>query len=868
MAGILDLGALKNSVAPNLNGFNQGTNDPVFGDVGGAPGATIFNEDSTTFNTTNMEATYALDSFFFNWPGLDTLDAFNVYPYNFIVHDNGSPVLILNMPLMPQNINISVPSTTVTTVTMGSISEEHNGAPLRPIVVSGTSGIKPVSNISENQDTNGSPSSGLLNYLFANTISAVGSSAQNAANAASNIYNAVAGNNAINSPLVANSTEELENTLTGYEVIHSMMRFFDWYLDAKKNGATNLCLCFCMYKDRMFYDVSLNGYNVRKAAGTMEYEYTINMTAWRRRKEAPGGVPEPTTVKTGTAGISPNYLAKLNLALQTATATIASVSDILNGVRADFSANVLQPIKQVGLLIAAAANAKLAVNNFPNTIANSLKDAVSKFHQANQNPKVINNINNALTAHGIRSGLANDGQHWGAATDYFSNKYPYANTPSGQSKSGTTAGFSSALTTKGQDSDPINQIFANPDSFQDVLALIPINQLELNAKTQQLITNATNAALAMTAVDVAKTRESVNTFSAQLSATAVARGLNTDDIALLSAFNDVIMTMDTLINSMQSQNPNPTNDYVQFFANYAATQGITFEANASKFYIPFPYGATLESLAYQYLGNADRWMEIAAINALKPPYIDETGFQVPLLDSGSGNNVIVSSSDNLYIGQVVLLKSSTQSTSKRHITKIVVESPVETVVFFDGAPNLNLFTVADGAYFQAFLPGTVNSNMMIAIPSKVPVNIPGSIQVNPDLQDLTSIAAIAKVDFLLATKSTYGGYYDLAFGAGDILLSSGMNNLVQAGLIKLLTKQNELLNDPTFGNPIQVGSNSSDINLGKALNALSNTFAQDPRFTGIIAGKAQMTGPTVAVSIVAGVSGSKAYLPLTAAIPV
>ena len=47
------------------------------------------------------------------------------------------------------------------------------------------------------------------------------------------------------------------------------------------------------------------------------------------------------------------------------------------------------------------------------------------------------------------------------------------------------------------------------------------------------------------------------------------------------------------------------------------------------------YGESLESLATRYLGDPNKWIDIAIANGLKPPYIDEVGIRIPLLSNGS-----------------------------------------------------------------------------------------------------------------------------------------------------------------------------------------------------------------------------------------
>jgi hypothetical protein len=86
-----------------------------------------------------------------------------------------------------------------------------------------------------------------------------------------------------------------------------------------------------------------------------------------------------------------------------------------------------------------------------------------------------------------------------------------------------------------------------------------------------------------------------------------------------------------------------------FWQGQAALSNINFTKPDSKIAVPFPYKITLEQLSATYLGSPERWIEIAALNGLQAPYVDEEGFSYKLTANGSANQITIGSADNLYI---------------------------------------------------------------------------------------------------------------------------------------------------------------------------------------------------------------------------
>ena len=182
-------------------------------------------------------------------------------------------------------------------------------------------------------------------------------------------------------------------------------------------------------------------------------------------------------------------------------------------------------------------------------------------------------------------------------------------------------------------------------------------------------------------------------------------------------------------------------DYYQFYSDYAITNGVNFNSNnISRFFVPFPLGASLEQMATQYLGSPDRWIELAALNALKAPYVDEAGYYIPVLASAGGDTLTVSDPKYLYVGQIVNVVSNQVRSTKRKVAGIDRVNAVQTILTFVDVPGspLTVYRPTDNAQIQAFVPNTVNSNMLLAIPSTAPATDQTAFKTSPEIDQLNS----------------------------------------------------------------------------------------------------------------------------------
>lgn len=249
------------------------------------------------------------------------------------------------------------------------------------------------------------------------------------------------------------------------------------------------------------------------------------------------------------------------------------------------------------------------------------------------------------------------------------------------------------------------------------------------------------------------------------------------------------------------------------------------------------YGESLESLATRYLGDPNKWIDIAIANGLKPPYIDEVGIRIPLLSNGSGNQINLAGTDingnlnidRLYINQPVFLQSTTQVVVDQRTIISLRQVPVssEIIIELDGDRNMDIYKTAENAYIRVFAPNTVNSSFYVLIPSQEPLPDDRNDEVPWFLAKSAEDEKRAKIDLAIDDNG------ELTFTTnGDVKLSYGIDNAIQAIKLKIITELGSLRYHPTFGLVNVVGTRNSNIDEVRELltQSILNQIQSDSRF--------------------------------------
>jgi len=249
------------------------------------------------------------------------------------------------------------------------------------------------------------------------------------------------------------------------------------------------------------------------------------------------------------------------------------------------------------------------------------------------------------------------------------------------------------------------------------------------------------------------------------------------------------------------------------------------------------YGEDLQSLAHRYLGDPNKWIDIAIANGLKPPYIDEVGQSIPLLSNGNGNQINLAETDingnlnidKLYINQPVFLRSNTQVVPDQRTIISITQVPVsgEIILELDGPMNLDLYQILDNASIRVFAPNTINSAFYILIPSSDALPDDRTDEVPWFLAKSAEDEKRAKIDLAIDNNG------ELTFTTNnDIRLSYGLENAIQAVKLKIITELGSLRYHPEFGLVNIIGQKNLDIDEMKhaITESITSQIQADSRF--------------------------------------
>lgn len=791
---------------------------------------------------------------FLNFAAINGLDFRKVYPYSFSISEefnNESNIIKeIFLPLPPNSFVMDIPSATQLTVTLGGIVEESNGAPLRNINISGSTGIvnKFTSIYNSELKTESSSDTGFFkkaaDYAIRygglnNTVNAIENVQETAQNAIQRVGRSLGLSNSINFyPL--NEKEDKVQKVTGFYWFHSLLRFFEYYLHIKKTKAgRKIRLGFNVYKDKQFFHVTLNNFRWQKIPGSIEYNYSISLTAWKKANSPEKG---PGALNVGSTPVSKNFnlFDTIRQSIAGLRQTALSLQDVFYALDQDVYENFFSPLNELGLFVKDLQGIGAACGDFLDQFSNgSFSNAISNAIKNDENLYSI--VLQSATKDNYVFGSSDSG---GSAIADLDKK-------TSQSKN-----------TK-KNILP-NDMVKNPYKYWQVYDQIPIQSLELDQKSSEAISVKIEKVRNFEVNDILKRKKKFEFLSKTFSEISTKdRRLNLKNIQMSSVLNELIIQCDVLINFLKNQDKNASNDYYSYYIDYAVSNGLNLDLARSKFFVPFPVGSTLESLSLTYLGDPGKWMEIAAINGLKSPYIDEEGFTVQLKSNGSQATALLATRENFYIGQVVTIKSNTVTPKKIKIKDITEFSKTEFLFSFEGELDLSVYKTIDNAVIHSYLPNTVNSDMLIAIPSQSePVN-QDQVNLGPGLDQLDSLTQLSKIDFLLTPDG------DLSIlPSGDIRKATGYTNLVQAAKIKLFTAQGSMLHRPFFGNPLRPGISIANFNAKEYLTRLNELFGQDGRFSGILLSNISVKGPSVDVNLLIGTNSTGVNLPITTTVPV
>lgn len=765
------------------------------------------------------------------------------FPYQLVVirATNGayapaSEYQTFTLPIPPQEIALQMPMAISTSVTMGGgIVEEHNAAPFRMIQFQGTMGVMPNRAAATALKTRS-----FTQAIFAGTIQA-----------AKNLGNTAASINAGNQFKTTKITDADGAQNSGYLQWHLLQRFLETYVNVKKTErGADLRLGLAIWKDSSIYLVTPVEFTTRKSASSPnEYGYSIAFKAWKRITFDP-------TYSATDATIAPRDPSTLNQALNrlnNARRAIHAIYDLAQGVHQDAD-RVIETLREISYSLKDATHAVHSFMDMPKNIWNDAKAAVLAIQSSSRDfASSIKNFD-----FGFRSSKANVVQ-----------TVKNASVISGKADIQGGAALPS-------NADPFHKLVDNANKYYDFFEKIKVSQLNLPPDVIRRLNAERTRVRAFTRLDYEQRRDLVQKVAQDIADSVgagdaafstvynrgnpIANKTPTDDYyEILFQLNEVAMVLNYLAASGDiKQTVSP----LAYIAGLAQKSGIVFREPRSKFAVPVPYQSTLPQIAALYLGNPDRWNEIAALNGLRYPYIDESGFDLPLIVNARLNQVAVSDATNLYIGQPVWLSAANINRTQRHVRSIERVGGAYYLVTLDGDQNLDTYTTASGATLHAYLPDTINSQMMMYIPSDKPANDTYfNTKSIPGLNIFDNLIQTGGVDLLLTPTG------DLAITPdGDCKLAVGLTNIVQRVRVALSTPQGSLIRHPQFGLALTKGTNTADMDANQILRAATNLFKGDPVLGDVRAASVVKNGPSVSISVAVGLAGTDQVIPVNVTI--
>lgn len=779
------------------------------------------------------------------------------FPFQFIIVKStgqGQYTQLANstftLPIPPEALQKSMPFAISKEHTLGGVVENHNGIKHKLYTLSGTMGVLPGRAAGKSV-----PSFNVAQSIFAGTVR---SAQQVGASFTATFGNPPRSNSVTDQDI----TGDLKGT-TGYYQFQLLEKYLEAYANMKeKAGGKKYQLAFCHWKTQEVLLITPLNFDVRQAwPEALEYRYTIQFDAWRRiNLQASGSIAS----NYSPAIRNPGAMGNLVQSLDNMRHTLSGLNDVITSAGQDVDNVLFEPLRSVSLMAKDLLGIPITLADLPVNMIRDLKSAILEY------------VGIGMAASDTSATLGSFQKNVGAEFQDIINQLQYYTTHVG--KGDTQNGQSpdvNVILVGPAGPDPGNKILENPRLFYDFFAKLKPGDLNVPPAVTRKIVLERERVRNLKRLDYQTYRDNIiqlmNDFSDLVGAGSSSynkiygrspapstKTPTQDDFDAIFALNQSAIEMNRLAVSGEIGDQHSLTA-IEYVAGLASRSGITFTVPNSKFQVPFPYGCTLEKLADRYLGDSNRWLEIAALNKLREPYVDEEGFDLPLLVNGNGNQIVIADSSNLFIGQTVWITSRTQVRQKRHITVIDVIADNNVLITVDGDPTLDVFKLTNAAELHAFLPDTVNSQMLISIPDPDASTDPDfQLKSIPGLDEFQQLIEVGGVDLLLTPSGDAAITHD-----GDWKLAVGLTNLIQRVRVFFGTPKGSLIHHKSFGYQAQAGRSTADFTAQDLLSSTKDLFDFEPAFTGVKYASVLKSGPSASLSIGVEVTGSRRLIPIT-----
>lgn len=773
-------------------------------------------------------------------------------------------------PITPQQFSITDTFAINTTATMRGVIEEHNGVKFKTITMSGTTGILPHKAGGDSSPKNPS----ILAGLFGNTMESFNNLSKQSEKIQKSFTERSKNSNAVPPDKYA--------TDTGYFQALLLSQFLERYAQAKKNPENNNWrLVLDIPKENQSFICTPMQFSLNKSQQKPnEYLWSLQLKAWKRIEiqDSDYAANSPLSLD------SPNMLSKINSAIRNTRRMLSSYVNLLKAVKSDILAP-FDTLRQLALTVKDLSGAAISTADLPNSIIQDIKSSLNA-SSAIQSQAITAVEDRISSSKGMANKSLNSSFKLSAMTSgpddqiNKTNAQKEAATNQQKQSGGLTDNdvLNGALGKDAQNDRSIsstNKPFENPLEYFDFFDSVSLNSLSLTPEQQKAIDDDIEKIKEITLEDLQVMKSEITSLALDLSNYFGAGNstyssvynrpapknritpMTLEENEILESIFDTIQSLDILTANKSFDDGKKTNS-LTYVGGIAADSGIDFLDATSKFLVPVPFGLSMELIAARYLGNPDKWIEIVTLNNLKSPYIDEEGFEYNLLSNATGRQFNVDdSAKKLYIGQKIILSSNIIPQFIRKISDIEQISENNFLITTTGLADLDNLKINNLAKVKAYLPGTVNSQDQIFIPTNTPSQSDDRITIPPAFRN-DQLTKISKIDFLLTDNG------DIAVNKlGDFRLANGLNNLVQALKIKIKTKKGTLLRHLDFGLGIQHGMSIADVENGDLMKELTRLVTQDSRFAGIERLDIVISGNTLKIDMAVTIANNSGVLPIS-----
>lgn len=776
---------------------------------------------------------------------------------------------ICTLPITPQQLRIATQFAINTSATMRGIVEEHNGVKFKMISASGTTGIWPTKPVSGGRIA--TPTS--VGSIAGGTLEA----AQGLIGNLNKVATMFSGSHPNKASSVIKPGESASSEFsTGYYQALYLSEFLDRYTEAKKNPKNKgWRLVLDMPKQNQSFIVTPVSFELNQSERKPnEIMYSMQLKAWKRIDLQ----QEVNALGGALPNLQANLFQRIVGTIAQVRRTLSSSVNLVKAVRSDFqkSFNILRQtslaVKDVaGLAFAVGDLPRQVIDDFNSTINSAWATSSGAFQRGAD--RTTSSAGGSLALNNPISGKNTSSSE--KAGTVISAVLDRQKINEGLSNEEIASGALGDEAASRLDTDPMNQVFKNPEEHFDLFDGVGVDDLTLSPEQRLAIEDELLRVRLLTVNDFRGFRQEIlnlahdiaDSFGAGDATYSDVYGLPTpksrpidmtvEENEVLQSLFEAVQCYDLLCATKQYDDLNIENP-LEFVGGLANESGIDFQEFSSKLLVPVPFGATIEEIAGRYMNDSSKWLEIVTLNKLRSPYIDETGFTYSLLSNAEGRQFNVNDTeDNLHIGQKIVITSDAIPPISRQIINVEKIGEGNFLVTVDGLADLDVYQTSDNARMQGYLPGTVNSQNQIYIPVNLPaedddrvfdvVNVPN-----------TALNKLAKIDLLLTDK------FDVALNSvGDFRLANGLTNLIQALKMKIKTQRGTLLRHLDYGVGLEHGISVADIENGEIIRSLNAMVASDDRFQSIDKISIKLVGSTMQIDMVVRIANGTGIVPIT-----